>query len=82
MSDENEEIQGPPLAPDDAAGTPVLRADATDDEEHRPDEPESPPEAPESPTEGDDTQEAPSQLVCPVCGMTPCGHNLPYTPKR
>lgn len=103
MSDENEEIQGPPLA---SEGTPVLRADATDDEEHRPEdvpdgtmtgsgfppeagttefvpnEPQSPVEAPEAPAEGDDTQEAPSQLVCPVCGMTACGHNLPYTPKR
>lgn len=35
MSDENEEIQGPPLA---SEGTPVLRADATDDEEHRPED--------------------------------------------
>lgn len=64
----DEEIQGPPLAPDDAvpvnqnpgesivpAGTPVLRADALDDPQ---DDPDDQPDGAESPPEA---PEAPAE---------------------
>lgn len=81
------------------ASTPVLRADALDDEEHRPDEPQSPVEEPEAPAKGDDTHvhadgggissyspldgpREPELLVCPVCGLVTCFHNLARVPKE
>ena len=80
-------------------GTPVLRADASDDEEHRPEENDlggtvTAGTAKKS-QDGEDTlaqqpdlldevhqAEAGSQddvrLVCPVCGLDDCTHNLRY----
>lgn len=74
------------------ASTPVLRADALDDEEHRPDEPQSPVEEPDVaelppgfPRVEDGYDHVPggeSELVCPVCGLVTCFHNLARVPKE
>lgn len=53
--------------------TPVLRADATDDDlgtEPFEDDPEY--------ATGGIIEPMPVKLVCPVCGLESCGHNLEY----
>ncbi len=57
----------------DDEGTPVLRADAADDEDLQPE--------PERQILAAGTVEDAQELaVCPVCGMVLCGHNLPHVP--
>lgn len=58
---------------------PVLRADATDDDLDEGTEPfEDDPEVPKFATGGTVSQ---GRLVCPICGLDACGHNLDYVPE-
>jgi hypothetical protein len=55
-------------------GTPVLRADATDDQDFA--------EGGEIGTEPfADDPEYQAELACPICGLPECGHNLVKVPR-
>jgi hypothetical protein len=60
--------------------TPMLRADATDDQDEMPEWERDLLDG-KMPTIATGGIVKKGKLVCPICGLEACGHNLPLVPK-